>query len=89
MPQLVKTLTEELSTGGPNISGAGSLVPVVDQTGLEGQWRVAWDSYPGNPALTLSSLSNALEKQGLHLEKTTAPAEKLFVDKMDKAPTEN
>jgi uncharacterized protein (TIGR03435 family) len=89
MPKLAEMLTTTLSTGaGGNMPGAGSLVPIVDRTGIEGEWHVWLDrSYEADMALP--TVSASLEKQGLRLERTTSPVEKLFVDKMDKMPTEN
>ena len=89
MPKLAEMLTTTLSTGeGGYMPGAGSLVQVVDRTGIGGDWHVTVDrSYDAD--MSLPSVSSSLEKQGLRLERTTAPVNKLFVDKLDKMPTEN
>jgi len=89
MPKFAEMLTTTLSTGeGGYMPGAGTLVQIVDRTGLAGDWHVSLDrSY--DPDMALPSVSASLEEQGLRLERATAPVEKLFVDKMDKMPTEN
>jgi hypothetical protein len=38
--------------------------------------------------LALATVSASLEKQGLRLERTTVPTEKLIVGKIDKVPTD-
>ncbi len=68
--------------------GAGSLIQVADRTGIDGEWHVVLDQTFG-PDMALPSVSASLEKQGLRLERTSAPVEKLFVDKVDKMPVEN
>jgi uncharacterized protein (TIGR03435 family) len=89
MPKLAEMLTTTLSTGeGGFMPGAGSLVQIVDRTGIEGEWHV-WLDRSFDADMTLPSVSTSLEKQGLRLERTTAPVEKLFVDKADRTPTEN
>lgn len=87
MSQLAARLTDDLSTGSPMNPRAGAVVQVLDRTGIEGAWYVAIDKTWGD--LALSTVSASLEKQGLRLERTTVPTEKLIVDKIDKVPTEN
>lgn len=84
MSKLAEMLTSTLST----YIGASSLIQITDKTGVEGDWQVSLDQ-SSEPDMKLPSVSASLEKQGLRLERTTAPVEKLFVDKMDKMPTEN
>ncbi len=88
MPKLAEMLTGTLSTGAGIGGSGGSLVQIVDRTGLEGEWHVSLD-YSFDPEMKLPTVSASLGQQGLRLERTSAPVEKLFVDKMDKMPTEN
>lgn len=88
MPKLAEVLTSTLSTPAGIAPGGGSLIQVVDKTGIAGEWHVIVDRIYGADT-SLPSVSASLEKQGLRLERTTAPVEKLFVDKVDKMPTEN
>jgi uncharacterized protein (TIGR03435 family) len=75
MPKFVEMLTTTLSS--PAGVGGGSLVEVVDRTGVEGEWHVSLDrSYEADMALP--SVAGSLERQGLRLERTSAPVEKLF-----------
>jgi uncharacterized protein (TIGR03435 family) len=80
LPQLAERLSIDLST-------AGTVVKVVDKTGIDGAWYVVVDKSAGD--LALSTVSASLEKQGLRLERTTVQTEKLIVDKIDKIPTDN
>jgi uncharacterized protein (TIGR03435 family) len=89
MPLLARFLTAQLSVGGALASDAGSLVSVVDQTGIQGEWDVELDRTFGDTDTALSSYMTSLKMQGLLLEKTTEPVEKLFIDHVDKVPTEN
>jgi uncharacterized protein (TIGR03435 family) len=84
---LAKLLTSTLSTPAGGL-GTGSLIQVTDRTGLAGDWHVVLDRSFGE-GLALPTVSASLEKQGLRLERSTVPVEKLFVDKLDKVPTEN
>jgi uncharacterized protein (TIGR03435 family) len=88
MPKLADLLAQTLSTGGWPSPIPASFIPVVDRTGIKGDWDVVLDTNGGLDE-RLSSYSAALEKQGLKLERTTAPVEKLIIDKVDKTPTEN
>jgi uncharacterized protein (TIGR03435 family) len=88
MPKLADLLTQTLSTGGWPGPNPASLVPVVDRTGIKGDWDIVLDTTGGLDE-RLSSYSAALEKQGLKLERITAPVEKLIIDKIDKVPTAN
>ena len=87
MAQLATNLAQYLSTGSPGMPNAGSVAQVVDHTGIEGAWDVVLDETMGD--LALSTISASLERQGLRLERTTVPVEKLIVDKIDKVQTEN
>jgi len=87
MAELTKSLGQLLSTQSGRTIGSGSVVQVVDRTGIEGAWDLILDETAGD--LALSTISASLERQGLRLERITVPVEKLIVDKMDKAPTEN
>ena len=89
MPLLARFLKDRLSVGGALASGAGSLVSVVDQTGIQGEWDVELDRASGDVETALSSYVTSLKMQGLVLEKTTEPIEKLFIDHVDKVPTDN
>jgi len=88
MPKLAEVLTRGLSTGGWFGAAPLSFLPVVDRSGIAGAWDVTLDT--ANAAdEKLSSYSESLEKQGLRLERTTTPVEKLVVDAVDRVPTEN
>jgi uncharacterized protein (TIGR03435 family) len=87
MAQLATNLGQLLSTGSPLTIGSGSVAQVADRTGIEGAWDVVLDETFGD--LALPTISASLERQGLRLERTTVPVEKLIVDKVDKGPTEN
>jgi uncharacterized protein (TIGR03435 family) len=63
-------------------------IAVVDRTGIEGAWDVVLDTSGGLDE-KLASYSASLEKQGLRLERVTAPVEKLIIDKIEKVPVEN
>ena len=73
MPPLARVLKDRLSVGGALASGAGTLIPVVDQTGIQGEWDVELDRTLGGMDTALSSYTASLKMQGLLLEKTTAP----------------
>ncbi len=85
MPELAKLLTNLLSSV-RGAQGAGSIVQVTDRTGIAGAWDAVVD-YEFDSKLPSASAS--LEKQGLRLERTTVPVEKLIIDSIDKVPTEN
>ena len=87
MAQLAASLAQLLSTTSGRTVGAGTVAQVIDRTGIDGAWDVVMDYTFGD--LALSTISPSLEKQGLRLERTTVPVEKLIVDKLDKTPTEN
>lgn len=87
MSQLAKNLEGELSTGSPGMPRAGTVAKVVDRTGIEGAFDVVIDETSGD--LAAATIGASLEKQGLRLEKTMVPAEKIVVDRLDKVPTEN
>lgn len=87
MAELATSLAQLLSTASGRAVGTGSVAQVIDRTGINGAWNVVIDFTFGD--LALSTISPSLEKQGLHLERTTVPVEKLIVDSLDKTPTEN
>ena len=87
MAQLASRLEPDLSTGSPMGPLAGTVAKVVDRTGLEGAFDVVIDETFGD--LAAATITASLERQGLRLEKTMAPAEKIVVDHLDKVPTEN
>jgi uncharacterized protein (TIGR03435 family) len=86
MPQLAERLAVDLSTP-EGMPQGGTVVQVMDKTGIEAASYVVVDKSWGD--LALSTVSASLEKQGLHLERTTVQTEKLIVDKVDRVPTEN
>ena len=88
MPLLVEHLQSMISPGGSFGPASSPYIAVVDRTGLAGDWDVVLDA-SGDLDERLASYSASLEKQGLRLERVTAPVEKLIIDKMDKVPTEN
>jgi uncharacterized protein (TIGR03435 family) len=76
--------------------------PVADATGLKGKydfvmyWALELPERPSAPggevpvaSAPLPTLSEALQKLGLKLERKKAPADLLVVDHVEKAPTEN
>jgi len=84
--QLVQTLEDQLRA------------PVIDQTGLTGQYYFAFKSIrvdappdaDSDSAILAPTLFVALrESLGLQLEKQTVPVDMLVVDHVEKTPTEN
>jgi len=68
--------------------------PVLDQTGLTGNWEFtlhySLNARPGADTSQLVSMTDALEKQlGLKIESVKTPLPVLNVDKVDAAPTAN
>jgi uncharacterized protein (TIGR03435 family) len=65
--------------------------PVVDQTGIKGNFDIQLDYAPENaPDSTLPSIFTALQEQlGLKLTSQKVPAETLVVDHVERVPTEN
>jgi uncharacterized protein (TIGR03435 family) len=84
MPLLVEALGERLSTP---LGAGGTLVPVADRSGIEGEWYVEVDSTSRD--LALPAVNGSLERQGLRLEKMMTPVETLVVDRVDRMPTGN
>lgn len=67
-------------------------IPVVDKTGIAGEWDVVLEGYRGGMRDLLPVMdyySRVLEKIGLRLEGGTLPADLLVVDSVDKTPTGN
>jgi uncharacterized protein (TIGR03435 family) len=87
MALLTERLGIALSTVSAGMAGAGSVVRVVDHTGIAGEWDVVIDRESGD--LALPSVNGSLERQGLRLEKMMAPVETLVVDRVDRVPTAN
>jgi uncharacterized protein (TIGR03435 family) len=81
------------------------IMQVIDKTGLEGQFHISVERefedaalspadgpvqrIPITPDLVANEIMRGLSKEGLKLEKTTAPVEMVVVDRIDQAPTEN
>jgi len=68
--------------------------PVVDQTGLKGNYDFDLDYAPEEgqrtPETIVASLLNAVQSQlGLKLEGRKGPVELIVVDHIEKTPTEN
>lgn len=65
--------------------------PVVDKTGLEGEYNFKLDYAPlDDPNSTLPSVFTALQQQlGLKLESQKVPVEMLVIDQVDRIPTAN
>jgi uncharacterized protein (TIGR03435 family) len=73
--------------------------PVIDMTGLPGKYQVTLDfSLPGTPGGDApgmasepmgASMSSAVERLGLRLERRKAPIAVLVVDRVQRVPTEN
>jgi uncharacterized protein (TIGR03435 family) len=71
--------------------------PVIDRTELEGTYQVAMNvpHGPNPPRAPVASepsgvsIFASVEKLGLRLEKTKAPMEYIFVEHLEKSPTEN
>ncbi len=59
--------------------------PVIDRTELEGTYQVAMNVPHGPNAEPIFA---AVEKLGLRLEKSKAPMEHIFVEHLEKSPTE-
>jgi uncharacterized protein (TIGR03435 family) len=94
MPKLADLLETRVSPGsseglGGAVGRTSPVVKVIDRTAIVGAWAVVLDSVVGDPGAVLSSLTSSLEKQGLRLERTKAPIEKLIIDEVYRIPTEN
>jgi uncharacterized protein (TIGR03435 family) len=64
--------------------------PVIDRTELEGTYQVTMNvpHGPDAPRTDATPIFAAVEKLGLRLEKTKAPIEHIFVEHLEKSPTE-
>jgi uncharacterized protein (TIGR03435 family) len=92
MAKLAQLVEGSISSGGSWASArgpTGALTPVVDRTGIEGEWHVVLDTDVSDPGVRFATLQSSLERQGLRLEKITVPMEKLVIDSIDRIPTEN
>jgi uncharacterized protein (TIGR03435 family) len=87
MALLTERLASDLSTRRAGMEMAGTVVRVVDHTGIAGEWDVTIDRESGE--LALASVNASLERQGLRLEKIMVPVEMLVVERVDRMPTEN
>ncbi len=92
MAKMAQFAEKAITPGGRNSSDVGPtgpLTPVVDHTGIEGEWHVVLDIDMSDPGVRFATLQSSLERQGLRLEKTTVPLRKLVIDSIDRTPTEN
>ncbi len=66
--------------------------PVVDKTGLKGDYDIKLDYAPPDAGAdsSLPSIFTALQESlGLKLEPQFVPMKKLFIDRVEKVPAEN
>lgn len=101
MATLASVLATHLSNQISTQSGGSDYIPVVDRTGLSGEWDVVLERADPIAMRQLSirealqsydpfeAYSSALAKVGLRLQKTSVRVEKLVVDHVDKLPTDN
>jgi len=92
MAKLAQLVEGSIAPGGSYASAkgpTGALMPVVDRTGIEGEWHVVLDTDVSDPGVRFATLQSSLERQGLRLEKITVPMAKLVIDRIDRIPTEN
>jgi uncharacterized protein (TIGR03435 family) len=79
MAQLIDTL---------RITTIGGGRPIVDKTGLEGEYRIILDfgiTLPGQPQnLDYPDISQAIQKLGLRLEPRTEPMPMLIIDRLER-----
>ncbi len=103
MPQLADYLSGAIMAV-PN-RNQYPLMQVIDKTGLDGQFHVLVERQfedaalspadgpvqhmPINPDLVAGEIMRGLSKEGLKLEKTTAPVEMVVVDRIEQMPTGN
>ncbi len=96
MRQLANLISVQLSIpplGGdpsrPSIA-SGAPAPVIDKTGLEGNYAISVDIQPEANADMFTLWQRALrERYGLRLENQRAPIDVLVVDRADRVPTPN
>ncbi|HWB86457.1 MAG TPA: TIGR03435 family protein [Bryobacteraceae bacterium] len=69
----------------------GTAWPVLDKTGLQGNFNIAFECEQdlGKTTVGLPSMASALDKFGLKLEATREPLEYVVIDSADRVPTEN
>lgn len=73
----------------PSIA-SGPPVPVIDKTGLEGNFDISVNIRPELSSDMYTLWQRALREQlGLKLESTHAPVEVLIIDRIDRKPAEN
>jgi uncharacterized protein (TIGR03435 family) len=101
MARLASVLATQLSNQISAQNGDSDYVPVVDRTGLSGEWDVVLERADPLSMRQVSrrealesydpfeAYSSALAKVGLRLQKTSVRIEKLVVDHVDKLPTDN
>jgi uncharacterized protein (TIGR03435 family) len=101
MATLASVLATHLSNQISIPAGGSDYIPVVDRTGLSGEWDVALERADPLTIRQMSTrealesydpfeaYSSALAKVGLRLQKTSVRVEKLIVDHVDKLPTDN
>jgi uncharacterized protein (TIGR03435 family) len=77
--------------------------PVIDMTGLQGTYQIAWEVVPPRPApgqapsevvhalnaAIADAITGAIENAGLKLERRKAAVEMVVVDRLEKSPTDN
>jgi uncharacterized protein (TIGR03435 family) len=80
-------------------------LPVVNRTGLDGLYQITVETYmglatwppddtgdsalPTPPSAGAGPFLESLARQGLHLERRTAPMKRVFIDSIEKLPSEN
>jgi uncharacterized protein (TIGR03435 family) len=80
------------ATDNPNapVRASGPPVPVIDRTGLKGEYEFSADVHPELGADAFTAWQRVLEDQlGLHIESRKGDVEVVVIDNALKAPTEN
>jgi len=69
---------------------SGPAIPVIDQTGLEGEYEINLDIRPDSGSDAFTIWQRALQEQvGLKLENRKGPVEMLVIDHAEKTPAGN